>query len=429
MTRPTSAPDPDARAALVDRFAEIRALSERLAAPLSPEDQCLQSMPDASPTKWHLAHTSWFFEALILLPYKPGYAAFEPRYLHLFNSYYEALGSRHPRPERGMLSRPALAEVLGYRRRIDEGITEFLSRATAEQWQAIASLVELGLQHEQQHQELILTDIKHALSRNPLLPAYRPLQERPATTATATVAPMRWIDCPGGVVDVGHDGASFAFDKETPRHGVLLHSYRLANRAVTNGEYLEFMHDGGYRRPEFWLSDGWAAAQASGWRAPLYWLPTDGDGWQLFTLNGVVALDPSEPVCHVSFYEATAYAAWAGTRLPTEHEWEAAAANQPAGSRYDPTRPHPRPAEHRPGLSQMFDDVWEWTRSAYDPYPGFRPFSGALGEYNGKFMVNQLVLRGGSCATPTGHSRASYRNFFPPAARWQFSGIRLAQDA
>jgi ergothioneine biosynthesis protein EgtB len=423
MTRPTLTHSHAAPPALAARFHAVRQFSERLAAPLSPEDQCIQSMPDASPTKWHLAHTSWFFEALILRAHRAGYRLFDPQYLHLFNSYYEALGSRHPRPERGMLSRPSLADVLAYRRHVDEAIDALLAEADLD-WPQVSGLIELGLQHEQQHQELILTDIKHALSRNPTLPSYRPSQ--PSSVGAAP--PLTWVACPGGLLEIGHSGGGFGFDNEFPRHRVFVPPYRLASRAVTVGEYRAFMADGGYRRPELWLSDGWATAQASGWQAPLYWLGDDDERGEVFTLNGPRLLDDSEPACHVSFYEAAAYAAWAGKRLPTEHEWEAAAAGTQGGDRFDPDRPHPQRAPAAAGLTQMLDDVWEWTRSSYDPYPGFRPFAGALGEYNGKFMVGQLVLRGGSCATPPGHTRATYRNFFPPQARWQFSGIRLAQD-
>jgi ergothioneine biosynthesis protein EgtB len=400
MTRPSSTQTDAALAVSANRYSKVRQLSERLAAPLSAEDQCIQSMPDASPTKWHLAHTTWFFETLILEPHNAGYRLFDARYQHLFNSYYEALGSRHPRPERGMLSRPSLDDVLAYRRHVDAAIEALLDAGIEAR---ISNLIELGLQHEQQHQELILTDIKHALSRNPLQPAYRP----PQPSSIGDARPLQWVRCPGGLVDVGHAGGDFGFDNEFPRHRVFLPPYRLASRPVTNGEYRAFIADGGYRRPEFWLSDGWAVVQANGWQAPMYWLEGERDG-QVFTLNGPRLIDDAEPVCHVSFYEAAAYAAWVGKRLPTEHEWEAAAAV--------------------PGVTQMLDDVWEWTRSAYDPYPGFRPFAGALGEYNGKFMVGQIVLRGGSCATPPGHTRTTYRNFFPPQARWQFSGIRLAQD-
>jgi ergothioneine biosynthesis protein EgtB len=399
------------RAALAGRFAEVRAHSVALAAPLSAEDQCVQSMPDASPTKWHLAHTSWFFEAVVLAT-QPDYRYFEPRWLHLFNSYYEALGTRHPRPQRGILTRPSLAEVHGYRAHVDAAIEALLAGANDEGWAAVAPLLELGLHHEQQHQELILTDILHALSCNPLLPAYAPA-EPPALRLAAATPPLRWLQGPEGAVEIGHAGAGFAFDNETPRHRSWLQPYRIADRLVTCGDYAEFIADGGYRTPSLWLSDGWAMAQSQQWQAPAYWMaPGDSrapaEQWQVFGLHGVRPLDASAPVSQLSFYEAAAYAEWAGARLPTEAEWEAAYA--------------------LPGIRQMTGQVWQWTRSSYDPYPGFRAWTGAIAEYNGKFMVGQIVLRGSSVATPAGHARATYRNFFPPAARWQFSGLRLAKD-
>jgi ergothioneine biosynthesis protein EgtB len=399
------------RSVLRERFAEVRAASVALAQPLSAEDQCVQSMPDASPTKWHLAHTSWFFEAVVLAAHDAGYRPFNPRFFHLFNSYYEALGPRHPRPQRGLLTRPSLDEVHAYRAHVDAGVLRFLSEGDA--WEPAADLIELGLNHEQQHQELILTDILHALSCNPLLPAYQP-HEAPALRLAAAPAMSRWIEMPGGVVGIGHDGDGFAFDNEGPRHSVLVAPYRIADRLVTCGEYAQFIADGGYSRPELWLSDGWAAVQGQGWRAPPYWLAPDdprapSGHWQVFGLGGVRPLDADAPVTQLSFYEACAYAEWAGARLPTEFEWEA--------------------AFNAPGITQMTGHAWQWTRSSYDPYPGFVPFKGAVGEYNGKFMVGQLVLRGGSAATPEGHTRPTYRNFFPPGARWQFSGLRLAKDA
>jgi len=407
------------------RYRAVRALTERLAEPLGPEDQCVQSMPDASPTKWHLAHTTWFFETVVLMPHLRGYAPYAPQYHYLFNSYYEALGPRHPRPQRGLLTRPTREEVLKYRRHVDEAITRLFEESGDAERTAFESLSELGLHHEQQHQELILTDIKHAFSLNPLLPSYLPAAPVAARSAPA----LGWIDYAGGIVPIGHAGEGFAFDNEGPRHLVLLAPYRLASRLVTCGEYLAFMDNGGYARPEFWLSDGWALAQAQGWEAPLYWSNEDG-AWRIFTLNGVKPVNPGEPVVHVSFYEAAAYAAWAGKRLPTEFEWEAAAAAFPvAGHFLDPARPHPKPATAAEGPAQFYGDAWQWTRSSYDPYPGFKPLVGAVGEYNGKFMCGQMVLRGGSCATPEGHMRPTYRNFFPPSVRWQFSGIRLAEDA
>lgn len=422
--------DGEARGALLRHYAAVRATSEALAAPLSAEDRCVQSMPDASPTKWHLAHTSWFFETLVLQPLQQGWRAFDERHAFLFNSYYESLGPRHPRPQRGLLTRPSCDEVAAYRRFVDEGVARLVREADAATWARAEPLLTLGLHHEQQHQELLLTDIKHLLSLNPLAPAYVPA---PHEAPPREAPPLAWWDCAGGHVQIGHDARDgFAFDNETPRHAVLLAPYQLASRPVTNGEYLAFVHDGGYRRPELWLSDGWAAVQHGGWEAPLYWSDVDADVPSVFTLFGRLPLNPAEPVCHLSFYEACAYAAWAGARLPTEFEWEAAASQaQPLPAhRFEPAHPHPRPAAGAavPQLQQMLGEVWEWTRSSYDPYPGFRPLAGALGEYNGKFMVGQLVLRGGSCATPAGHLRASYRNFFPPGARWQFSGLRLARD-
>ncbi|AEG92283.1 ergothioneine biosynthesis protein EgtB [Ramlibacter tataouinensis] len=396
---------------LLRRYQAVRAHSLALAQPLSAEDQCIQSMPDASPTKWHLAHTSWFFEAVVLAAHVPGWRPYDRRFFHLFNSYYESLGPRHPRPQRGLLTRPSLDEVLAYRSHVDEAMQALLAGDGPAD--AAASLVELGLQHEQQHQELILTDILHAFSCNPLLPAYR-RPEPPVLRLAGSGPAPQWLALPGGVVEVGHAGPGFAFDSETPRHAVLLRPFQIASRLVTCGEYAEFIADGGYRRASLWLSDGWAAVQAQGWRAPAYWLaPGDprapAEDWQVFGLHGVQPLDASAPVSQLSLYEAAAYAEWAGARLPTEFEWEAASV--------------------QPGLDQATGHVWQWTRSSYDPYPGFRPLSGAVGEYNGKFMVGQVVLRGGSLATPPGHTRPSYRNFFPPAARWQFSGLRLAKDA
>ncbi len=400
------------RETLAARYAQVRQHSLQIAAPLSAEDQCIQSMPDASPTKWHLAHTSWFFEAVVLAAHAPGYQAFDSRFFHLFNSYYESLGPRHPRPQRGLLTRPGLAEVHAYREHVDAAMQRFMAQATSAAWQAAAPLVELGLNHEQQHQELMLTDILHALSCNPLLPAYQPADAPALRLAAATAAPG-WIGMAGGTVEVGHAGEGFAFDNETPRHRVLLEPYRIGDRLVSCGEYAQFIADGGYERVSLWLSDGWAAVQAGGWKAPLYWIaPGDPRApaahWQVFGLHGVRPLDPAAPVSQLSFYEAAAYAEWAGARLPTEFEWEA--------------------AHGAPGIGQMTGHVWQWTRSSYDPYPGFRPLAGAVGEYNGKFMVGQLVLRGGSGATPAGHARPTYRNFFPPGARWQFSGLRLAKD-
>jgi ergothioneine biosynthesis protein EgtB len=405
--------------ALRDFYLRVRKDSEALAMRLSAEDQAVQSMEDASPTKWHLAHTTWFFETVVLKEFAPGYKLFDERYPYLFNSYYQSLGPRHPRPKRGVLTRPSAAEVMGYRRHVDEAAARLCERSAGNS--RLADLVTLGLHHEQQHQELILTDIKHAFSLNPLFPAYAP--SKPLAVASAPA--LSFVSFGGGTVEIGHDGKGFAFDNEGPRHDVRLAPFKLASRPVTCGEYAEFIADGGYRHPEFWLSDGFAIVEREGWCAPLYWQ----DDGTIFTLQGLRPLRAAEPVTHVSFYEAAAYAAWAGKRLPTEFEWEHAAAKAPLnGNLLDRDVLNPVPARAGAGLEQMYGDVWEWTRSSYDPYPKYKAFDGALGEYNGKFMIGQIVLRGGSCATPPDHIRASYRNFFPPAARWQFSGIRLADD-
>ena len=388
---------------LIDRYLAVRHASEALAARLSPEDQQAQSMPDASPAKWHLAHTSWFFETFVLVPHLAGYKVFNASYGYLFNSYYEAMGERHPRPARGMLTRPGSAEVLRYRAHVDSAMQHLLARTMP---RAARELTILGLAHEEQHQELILMDILNLFSLSPLKPSYA--SDGPAPRACAD--PLRWVGLKGGQVEIGASRHAFAFDNETPAHTALLAPYRIASRLVTNGEWLEFMADGGYRRPEFWLADGWACVQAEGWNAPLYW-EDGGDTWRTLTLCGPRDVDPEAPVVHVSFYEAAAYAAWSGKRLPTEVEWEHAA-RAPGAS-----------------LSQMDGDAWQWTSSAYSPYPGFAPATGAVGEYNAKFMVGQMVLRGGACVTPAGHSRPSYRNFFYPHQRWMFSGVRLAEDA
>lgn len=424
--------DPAAAAARAARYRATRALTETLAAPLSPEDQQIQSMPDASPAKWHRAHVTWFFETFLLKPHLAGYAVFDDSFHYLFNSYYEAFGERQPRPQRGLLSRPPAERIGAYRRHVDAAMDRLLAEADAALLQRLAPVIELGLAHEQQHQELLLTDIKHALSQHAFAPVYLPAPDR---ADAGDLAAPDFTGFRGGIHAIGHDaGDGFAFDNEMPQHTVLLHPFRLATRPVSNGDYLAFINDGGYARPELWLSDGWAAVQREGWQAPLYWSrdsETGSSSWQVFTLHGRRPLDPAEPVCHVSFFEAMAYAAWAGRRLPTEAEWEHAARSPQRGDGdngfLDPVAPHPRRLAAGPGL-RMMGGVWEWTRSAYEPYPGFRPLEGAAGEYNGKFMSGQQVLRGGSCATPPGHLRVSYRNFFPPAARWQFSGIRLADD-
>ena len=415
------------RAHLAKRYVEVRGLSETLASPLSPEDQQVQSMPDVSPTKWHLAHVTWFFETFLLSPYLPGYEPFDPAFGYLFNSYYEGVGARHPRLDRGLLSRPPVSEVIAYRAHVDGAMVRLFETLSDDAWAEPAELIELGLNHEQQHQELLLMDIKHVLSRNPLRPAYRPRNAREAAAAPE----MGWTGHEGGLGRLGDDGSGFAFDNERPRHRVVLEDFRLADRPVTNGEYRAFVEDGGYRDPLLWLADGWATVQAEGWEAPLYWRETDGERSE-FTLAGEVPLDHDAPVCHVSHYEAAAYATWAGKRLPTEAEWEAAApgvdeenANLLAADRLHPAAAN---GNGRSATRQMIGDVWEWTASPYVAYPGFRTSPGAVGEYNGKFMSNQMVLRGGCCATPPGHIRATYRNFFYPHQRWPFTGIRLAED-
>ncbi len=396
------------------RYRAVRAATERLAAPLSAEDQTIQSMPDASPTKWHRAHTTWFFETFVLIPHVKDYRPFDECFGFLFNSYYEAFGARHERGARGLISRPGIAEIEAYRAHVDAAMQSVLTDAPA----SMTDLIELGLHHEQQHQELLLTDIKHLLAANPLAPAYAPA----APQARNTLAPPTdWLAVEEGKHVVGHHGSGFAFDNEGPEHRVWLDSFRIASRPVSVGEYLEFVSDGGYRQASLWLADGWARATAEAWQAPAYWQLRDGE-WHVFTLHGLRPLEPAESVCHISHYEAAAYAAWAGKRLPTEFEWEVAARRHPAAGDAR-IAPHPGP------LAQGFvQDVWEWTASAYLPYPRFRPSPGAVGEYNGKFMSGQMVLRGRSCATPAGHARLTYRNFFNPAARWQFSGVRLAAD-
>lgn len=418
------------RCVLLKRFEAVRARSLALAAGLSDEDQCVQSMPDASPTKWHLAHTTWLFEAVVVRPHSSAYEPFDERYGFLFNSYYESLGGRHPRAQRGLLTRPSRSEIGRYRAHVDGAVRRLIDSVDAPGWAAVAPLLTLGLHHEEQHQELMLTDLKHLLSLNPLQPTAWPWPDeagrmpsdlqtelrcvdlvpaRRRHPASICGASLRWLERSGGVEKVGADPArGFAFDNETPRHQALVPDHWLASRPVNCGEYLDFVRDGGYRQPSLWLSEGWSSVQTLGWRAPMYWEDLDREQPSLFTLHGLRPLDPLEPVCHLSFYEACAYAEWAGARLPTEFEWEVAAQSD---------------------LLEATGEVWEWTRSAYDPYPGFRPMAGAVAEYNGKFMVGQQVLRGGSCATPPGHVRPTYRNFFPPGVRWQFSGLRLARDA
>lgn len=411
--------------ALARGYHAVRSTSEALAEGLSAEDMLVQSMPDASPAKWHLAHTTWFFETFLLTGYLDAYRPFDPQFGYLFNSYYEAVGPRHERPRRGMLTRPSLEAVMDYRAHVDAAMGELMAAADETVAAAIAPLVELGLNHEQQHQELLLTDLLHAFSCNPVRPAYRPTQP----VDTAAPPPVDWVTFDEGIHEIGHMGDGFAFDHEGPRHRTLLHPFRLASRPVVNAEWKAFIEDGGYRRAEFWLSDGWATVRAEDWQAPLYWERRDGAWWSM-TLHGMQPVEDAAPVCHVSYYEADAFARWAGKRLPTEAEWEVAATGLAvAGNTLGSGALRPVPANGAAdGLRQMFGDVWEWTQSPLTPYPGFRPAEGAVGEYNGKFMCSQLVLRGGSCVTPDGHLRASYRNFFYPHMRWQFSGLRLAAD-
>ncbi len=404
------------------RYLAVRRTTEALAARLSAEDQMVQSMADASPTKWHRAHTTWFFETFLLTPHQRDYRVFDPAFGYLFNSYYEAVGPRHARPARGLLSRPSVEEIGLYRAHVDHAATALIADLGDDMPPALASLIELGLHHEQQHQELLLTDIKHAFWSNPTRPSYCV----EAAPSAAVAASLGWLDVPGGIHEIGHAGGGFCFDNEQPAHRALLQPCAIADRPVSVGEYLAFMADGGYQRPEFWLSDGWATVQAEGWRAPLYWESGDGGGWRVFTLGGTRVPAPAEPACHVSYYEASAYAAWAGKRLPTEFEYEVArrlhGGAAPVARRL---RHHPVPMRRDVRFAH---DVWEWTASAYAPYPGYRPAAGAIGEYNGKFMSGQMVLRGHSCVTPVDHDRATYRNFFPPSARWQFCGFRLAED-
>ena len=414
----------DARSTLERLYREVRAATVALALPLSDADATVQSMPDASPAKWHLAHTTWFFESMVLTNAAPKYKVFDERFNFVFNSYYESVGARHPRPLRGLLTRPTLAEVLAYREYVDAAISQLLQTMPA---QSVLQVIELGCHHEQQHQELLLTDILHLFAQNPLRPAYRESVPLPVEFIDRS---QTYRNFPGGLIDLGHRGEGFAFDCEGPRHMAHVDPYRLSDRLVTNGEWAEFIADGGYSNPLLWLSDGWAMVRSEGWSAPLYWEAREGEFWSM-TLRGAQPVDPDAPVTHVSYFEADAFATWASRRLPTEAEWEAAAQGVAvAGNFANSNRLRPRPAPVPAGeLRQMFGDVWEWTRSAFLPYPRFRPTRGALGEYNGKFMSGQFVLRGGSCVTPRDHVRATYRNFFAPHARWQFSGLRLAEDA
>lgn len=407
-------------------YRDVRSATDRLGASLSDADATVQSMPDASPTKWHLAHTSWFFETMVLGPHLPGYSVFDESYNFLFNSYYETIGARLPRPNRGMITRPALKDVYNYREHVDAGVAKLLSKGPPAQ---AAELIELGCHHEQQHQELLLTDILHLFSQSPLRPAYKSSRAAPADSSVWTPVDYELFD--GGLVSVGHGGQGFAFDSEGPSHRVFIEPYKLATRLVTNREWLEFMSDDGYRNPLLWLSEGWAKVRERAWTQPLYWEERSGE-WRSMTLQGLQPVDPAAPVSHVSYFEADAFATWAGRRLPTEFEWEHAARQSPQrGNFVESGRLRAQPAAPRSegSVRQLFGDVWEWTRSAFMPYPRFRAVEGAVGEYNGKFMSGQFVLRGGSCVTPASHIRATYRNFFPPDARWQFSGLRLAADA
>lgn len=417
---------PASNRSLVEQYKQVRQFTEQLCEPLVTEDYVIQSMPDVSPTKWHLAHTTWFWETFVLAPALPDYHSLHPQYAYLFNSYYNSIGQRHCRVKRGFISRPTVQETYEYRHYVDEHMFDLLEKLDERRLTELTPIITIGLHHEQQHQELMVTDFKHVLSCNPLNPAY--LTRMP--TQAAHVPALEWVSFPEGIHRIGHEGDSFSFDNEGPRHRQFVQAFKMASRLVTNGEYLQFMQDGGYENPLLWLSDGWNTVRGEEWTAPLYWENHDGHWWMM-TLNGLREVDTSEPVCHVSYYEADAYARWADKRLPTEAEWEIAAQNVPVqGNFVESGLYHPAPlnAPTQGKLAQMYGDVWEWTQSAYLPYPGFKPAAGAVGEYNGKFMCNQFVLRGGSCATSLSHIRRTYRNFFPPNARWQFMGVRLAKD-
>ncbi len=426
QARPLST-QPTSRMDFIERHQNIRSFTEQLCEPLATEDYVIQSMPDVSPTKWHLAHVSWFFETFLLFPAISEYRSLHPQYAYLFNSYYNTIGERHCRPNRGLISRPTVKETYQYRKYVDEHVLDLLEKIDEQRLMGLAFIITLGFHHEQQHQELILTDIKHVFSCNPLYPTYK---KRPPVNASS-IPPMEWVAFPEGIYWIGHEGEGFAFDNEGPRHREFVQPFQLASRLVTNGEYLKFIEDGGYQNPLLWLSEGWATVRAEEWQAPLYWERRDGRWWTM-TLSGLREVDMAEPVCHVSYYEADAYARWAGARLPTEAEWEVAARDVPIeGNFVENGLYHPAPlnASSTGGkLAQMYGDVWEWTQSSYSPYPRFRPGPGAIGEYNGKFMCNQYVLRGGSCATSRSHIRPTYRNFFPANAQWQFMGIRLARE-
>ena len=418
------------RSDVQQRYLDVRQMTQALCQPLAIEDYVIQPVASVSPPKWHLAHTTWFFETFVLQPYMSDYTPHHPLYGYLFNSYYQHVGERWERPKRGDLSRPTVQEVYAYRAATDDRIMQLIDTLDAPQWSEVYDRIVLGLHHEQQHQELLVTDIKYILAMNPLHPVY---QATPRVASSPPVAAARFIPFAGGMYDIGYAAEGFCFDNEQPAHGEFVHDFALQNRLVTNGEYVAFIDDGGYGDFRHWLSNGWDTVQREGWEAPLYWQRLDGQ-WHEMTLAGLRQLDPHAPVTHVSYYEAAAYASWAGKRLPTETEWEVAArcvgATAEAGNFVELQNFHPMPApqQEEGALVQMLGDVWEWTGSAYLPYPGYRQGPGALGEYNGKFMVSQLVLRGGSCATPRSHIRATYRNFFYPTARWQFSGVRLAAD-
>lgn len=412
---------------LLKRYINVREFTKTLCNPLITEDYVIQSMPDVSPTKWHLAHTSWFFETFVLKPALKNYKPLNETYAYLFNSYYVQAGERYTRARRGLLSRPSVAEVFEYRKFIDELIINFFETSNENDFEKYAPIIEIGINHEQQHQELLLTDIKHVFSVNPLHPAYLQIE----SPVTEKIPPLEWINFEEGIYYIGHDGKEFSYDNETPRHKQYINSFTLSSRLVTNREYLAFMEANGYKIPELWLSDGFATVERERWDSPMYWLKIDGQWWN-YKLSGFHKVDLNEPVCHISFYEADAYARWAGYRLPTESEWEVAGINiEPEGNFVERGYYHPIPLEGKENnstLHQMFGDVWEWTGSSYSPYPGYKTLPGALGEYNGKFMSGQMVLRGGSCATSETHIRKTYRNFFPPASRWQFMGLRLAND-
>jgi ergothioneine biosynthesis protein EgtB len=414
---------------LIEFYKTVREFSHTLAEPLEIEDYVVQSMPDVSPTKWHLAHTSWFFETFVLSKAIREYRSPNPQYAYLFNSYYILAGERHLRPKRGFISRPTVGETYSYRNHVDESMLQFMHSANKKEWKELSAVIEIGIHHEQQHQELIVTDIKHVLSENPLNPQYVSKQKPDRTTDKPQE--LKWVSFEGGVRNIGNEGEGFGYDNEYPLHKVYVNPYKLGSRLVTNTQYMEFIEDGGYETPEIWLSEGWATVETNDWKAPLYWQKINGE-WMQFTLTGLRKVEPNEPLTHVSYFEADSYARWAGSRLPTEAEWEVAAASVPIeGNFVDNMNFHPAPLDKSSNgqpLKQMFGDVWEWTQSAYSAYPGYKAPPGALGEYNGKFMCNQMVLKGGSCATSKSHIRKTYRNFFPTDARWQFMGIRLAKD-